>query len=214
MDVTLIIIIILAVFACGGLIAWFIVERRPAKLDPRHERMVQMLVKLQRENPSQAADVVARALVRAGLIWETDLQRVGAREADTSRLRTQVPRPQPTNQNRPPQQRGPQEHASQARAQQPRVQQDRSERPAQSRPSPEQSPQGRTPAPKGALQQPAAPGGGNGTPQAAEHPTSSGRHSRRRRHRRPVAATVSAAGAATQGGQPATGGGSAGESAA
>jgi|GEM_PF-1300033 len=73
-DAWLIGFVVLLVLIVGGAIAWFLLGRRPVKFDPRHERLVQTLNRLHQDNPRKAVDVIARALVRGGLVWETDLQ--------------------------------------------------------------------------------------------------------------------------------------------
>jgi hypothetical protein len=66
--------VLLLMLMVGGAIAWFLMGRRPTKLDPRHERIVQSLTRLHQDNPRKAMDLIARALVRGGLVWEADVQ--------------------------------------------------------------------------------------------------------------------------------------------
>ena len=66
--------VILLTLVIGGIIGWFLLGRRPARLDPRHERLVRSLADLHRNNPREAIEIMARALVRGGLVWEADVQ--------------------------------------------------------------------------------------------------------------------------------------------
>ena len=70
--------------AAVAVVVWFFTGRRPPRLDPRSERLIESLVQLQRDNPRRATEVFARALVRAGLVWEKDLQ-TGGTSAQTDR---------------------------------------------------------------------------------------------------------------------------------
>lgn len=70
----------LAVLAGGAYLVWRFLMKRPTTLDTRHERVVQSLVKLMKDDRQQSDYLVARALVRAGLVWETDLQTVGVKQ--------------------------------------------------------------------------------------------------------------------------------------
>jgi len=63
----------IVLIAAVAVVVWFFTGRRPPRLDPRSERLIESLVQLQRDNPRRATEVFARALVRAGLVWEKDL---------------------------------------------------------------------------------------------------------------------------------------------
>lgn len=73
MGMTVIVIVGVVLVAAVAVLIWYFTGRRPARLDPRSERLVESLIQLQRDNPRKAAEVFSRALVRAGLVWEKDL---------------------------------------------------------------------------------------------------------------------------------------------
>ncbi|OQB40450.1 MAG: hypothetical protein BWY06_01185 [Candidatus Latescibacteria bacterium ADurb.Bin168] len=150
----------IVLIAAVAVIVWFFTGRRPPRLDPRSERLIESLVQLQRDNPRRATEVFARALVRAGLVWEKDIQTGGA-SAQTER---QLPyresrRDQPQRQNFPRNEQRVEVRASaQQAAQRPEIRDTRTGERAGS---------------------PAASGDKTGSPQPATH------SSRRRRRRRP-----------------------------
>ncbi len=88
----LVTIVVLTAIAAGFLVAWYFLARRPKKLDPRHERLVQSMVRLQQQSPYEASDLIARALVRAGLIWEADLQATRSDSPEAGRGSQERPR--------------------------------------------------------------------------------------------------------------------------
>lgn len=77
MNLWIILFVVLTVLIIGGFLIWFLSARRPAKLDPMNELLIQDLIKLQREHPVRAAEIIARALVRSSLVTRTDLERIG-----------------------------------------------------------------------------------------------------------------------------------------
>ncbi len=77
MNLWVILLVVFVVLILGGFLVWFLSARRPAKLDPMNELLIQDLIKLQRDHPARAADIIARALVRSRLVTRTDLERIG-----------------------------------------------------------------------------------------------------------------------------------------
>lgn len=90
----------IVLIAAVAVVVWFFTGRRPPRLDPRSERLIESLVQLQRDNPRRATEVFARALVRAGLVWEKDLQTGGtSAQAERQQPFRDSRRDQPQRQN-------------------------------------------------------------------------------------------------------------------
>jgi|SaaInl4_150m_RNA_FD_contig_21_1993427_length_1546_multi_6_in_0_out_0_1 hypothetical protein len=174
--VWIIVSIVAVVLGLGALLIWLLLVRRPVKLDPRHEQLVKSMVALSKSDSEKAFYVLARALVRNGLIWESDLQSVGMGAAPTGRPQRHQPDSRGRSGSRQPRQPRTNNGSQESRTQQPRQpnQQNRSQGQQQARPQPQNQQQAQKPAPAGPV------GDGSGD----QDPDTRKRSSRRRRRPR------------------------------